>query len=429
MIEEKQTGGIDGIPQYRYETGKQTYYRPGGTRTSGTSIEVDAYEQTEVTIPIYADDGSIIGTEKETYYKANGKETVSPSKEIIKYVECTIHPFDNGVITEAFGINLDAAYKESGLTCTEMIDNLTTAMKKTLYGNAGEGQAVALADAELIAFVNRQECSAARKHILVTALSLVGKVPYFWGGKSGPGWNEEWGTPKQVTASGSDTTGSVRPYGLDCSGFTDWTYKTALGEGLPGGTQSQWNGSYEILADELLPGDLGFRMGGGGYSHVLIFAGYGENQERMWVHADDGGIALNSPSYEGTLQLRRVKGIDFDAPVAAGSGNPAMLEVEVTHYCPCEKCNGKNVGINAMGRPLASGMVAMSSYYPFGTQIMINGIMYTVEDRGGTGIENNIHRVDIFVSSHEEALRLGRYRTTAVIYGTGGERIGRKRIS
>ena len=62
----------------------------------------------------------------------------------------------------------------------------------------------------------------------------------------------------------------------------------------------------------------------------------------------------------------------------------------------------------------------MSSYYPFGTQIMINGILYTVEDRGGTGIENNIHRVDIFVSSHEEALRLGRYRTTAVIYGTGG---------
>ena len=275
-----------------------------------------------------------------------------------------------------------------------------------------------MADAEMIAFVNRQECSAARKHVLVTALSLVGKVPYFWGGKSEAGWNEEWGTPKRVTASGSDSTGSVRPYGLDCSGFTEWTYKTALGEGLSGGTQSQWNGSYEIAADELLPGDLGFRMGDS--SHVLIFAGYGEGGKRMWVHADNEGIALNSPSYEGNLQLRRVKHIDFDAPVAVGSGNPVMLEVEVTHYCPCEKCNGKNVGINAMGKPLAVGMVAMSSYYPFGTQIMINGILYTVEDRGGTGIENNIHRVDIFVSSHEEALRLGRYRTTAVIYGTGG---------
>lgn len=72
-----------------------------------------------------------------------------------------------------------------------------------------------------------------------------------------------------------------------------------------------------------------------------------------------------------------------------------------------------------MGKPLAPGMVAMSSYYPFGTQIMINGNMYTVEDRGGAGIENNIHRVDIFVPAHEEALRLGRYRTIAVIYGKG----------
>ena len=64
-------------------------------------------------------------------------------------------------------------------------------------------------------------------------------------------------------------------------------------------------------------------------------------------------------------------------------------------------------------------MVAMSSYYPFGTQIMINGIMYTVEDRGGSGIENNIARVDIFVPDHNEALRLGRCNTTAYIYRIG----------
>ena len=54
-----------------------------------------------------------------------------------------------------------------------------------------------------------------------------------------------------------------------------------------------------------------------------------------------------------------------------------------------------------------------------GTQIMINGVMYTVEDRGGTGIEENIHRVDIFVPDHQEALRLGTYNTTAYIYRMG----------
>ncbi len=64
-------------------------------------------------------------------------------------------------------------------------------------------------------------------------------------------------------------------------------------------------------------------------------------------------------------------------------------------------------------------MVAMSSYYPFGTQIMINGAMYTVEDRGASGIEDDIYRVDIYVPDHQEALRLGRYTTTAYVYSLG----------
>ncbi len=33
---------------------------------------------------------------------------------------------------------------------------------------------------------------------------------------------------------------------------------------------------------------------------------------------------------------------------------------------------------------------------------MINGTMYTVEDRDGSGIENNRGRVDIFVPKLEE---------------------------
>ena len=115
--------------------------------------------------------------------------------------------------------------------------------------------------------------------------------------------------------------------------------------------------------------------------------------------------------------------MDYDAPVSGGDvwGEPlSELTVIVTHYCPCPKCCGENSdGITASGKYAQRGMVAMSSYYPFGTQIMINGVMYTVEDRGGPGIEENIHRVDIFVPDHQEALRLGTYNTTAYIYRMG----------
>lgn len=419
-----QTGTINGVPQYRYETENRTYYLPDEAKSSEVSVTVPNYEEVTVTTPVYSGN-TITGTKSETYYRQNGEVTLSPTKETVTYVECTIHPFDTSVVEKAFGLDLDAQFDASGRTYGEVITNMANALKMTLYGSLGSGLAVPLTDAELIAFLNKQNCNATRKHIVATGLSLVGKVPYFWGGKSPPGWNDEWNTPKLVTAAGSSTSGTIRPYGLDCSGFSDWVYKTAVGVSLYGSTWDQWGNSYEISASELLPGDLGFLMNddGQGWNHVLVFAGYGDNGERMWVHSSGGeGVIFNSPSYESTLALRRPKDVDFNAPVSEDIyGEPiATIEVDVTHYCACSKCCGENAsGITASGKQVEVGMVAMSSYYPFGTQIMINGTMYTVEDRGGSGIENDKSRVDIYVPDHQEALRLGRYTTTAQIYRMG----------
>ncbi len=309
------TGTVNGVTQYRYETAEQTYYLPDETHISEETVEVDRYQSVEITLPIYAD-GVITGTKKETYYEANGKETLSPTKKTVRLVECTIHPFDNAVIAKAFGLDLNASYDPFGIPTAEAIQNMATALKMTLYGAAGSGQPVPWTDVKLSAFVNRQNCSEMRKHILTTALSLVGKVPYFWGGKSLAGWNEEWNTPKLVTAAGSAASGTIRPYGLDCSGFTDWTFQTAAGVSLSEGTWNQWDNSFAVSESDLLPGDLGFLKDsdGQGWSHVLIFAGYGEDGKRMWVHSSSGeGVILNSPGYEETLELRRPKNVHFDA--------------------------------------------------------------------------------------------------------------------
>ncbi|MEH2933546.1 NlpC/P60 family protein [Acutalibacter sp. JLR.KK004] len=360
----------------------------------------------------------------ETEVEVEGEDDEEPTTETVEFVKCTIHPFDDSVIATAFGIDLDAEYGLFKITYKEAIEKMAAALKRTLYGSVANGQAVPLTDAELIAFVNRQNCSAMRKYILSTALSLVGKVPYFWGGKSAPGWNDEWNTPRLVTAAGSPTSGTIQPYGLDCSGFSDWVYKTAVGVSLYGTNWSQWDNSETVTAAELQPGDLGFLGGRADWTHVLVFAGYGEGGQRMWVHSSGGeGVIFNTPSYEGTLNLRRPKYVDFDAapPNNVQQGMPIeTIQVDVTHYCACSLCCGSNAdGFTASGKRAARGMVAMSSYYPFGTQIMINGTMYTVEDRGGSGIENNRSRVDIFIPDHNEALRLGRYQTTAQIYRMG----------
>lgn len=311
------TGMINGIPQYRYETAETTYYLQDQQLSSDTQIEVDAYAAVTLTLPVYSG-SNITGTRKATYYQYTGKETLTPEKKTVKYLECTIHPFDNTVISTAFGLDLNASYNGLKTTYGDVIHSRALALKKTLYGTAGNGSTVPLTDVEQIAFLARQNCSETRKHIVKTGLSLVGKVPYFWGGKSAAGWNDEWNTPKLVTAAGSTTTGTIRPFGLDCSGFSDWTYKTAVGVSLNGASWSQWDESYAITAEELLPGDLGFLMDddGGGWNHVLIFAGYGENGERMWVHSSGGeGVIFNTPSYEAGLALRRPKNVDFgDTP-------------------------------------------------------------------------------------------------------------------
>lgn len=359
-----------------------------------------------------------VKTASKTKTDSDGTETT----ETVNYVECTIHPFDNTVITDAFGIDKDAEYNQFQTTYGEVITNMANALKKTLYGSLETGQSIPLTDTELIAFVDRQNVTGTRRLLLETGLSLVGKVPYFWGGKSAAGWNDEWNTPKLVTAAGSSSSGTIRPYGLDCSGFTSWVYLTALGVNIGAGTSGQYPNTMAVSSGNLQVGDLGFlaESNGSGWNHVLMFAGYGENGERMWVHSSGGsGVILNSPSYDASLVLRRPKNVDYNAAVSGGiqlpQGESYTLEVEVTHYCPCYRCNGNNLAMTASGKPLAVGMVAMSKQYPFGTKLIINGNIYTVEDRGGSEF-NDIHRVDIFVKTHAEALRLGRYKTTATIY-------------
>ena len=120
--------------------------------------------------------------------------------------------------------------------------------KRQLYGTLAAGDIPELTNEELVGIVSGLHTTDARKQLVETALSLVGTVSYFWGGKSPAGWNDEWGKPKKVTRSGSVTSGTLRPYGLDCSGFTDWVYKTALGQSIGTGSASQWSKSTEISA-------------------------------------------------------------------------------------------------------------------------------------------------------------------------------------
>ena len=140
-----------------------------------------------------------------------------------------------------------------------------------------------------------------RESIVLTAYQLLGKVTYFWGGKSLVlGWDSRWGTPTTVTAPGSGSTGKVLPFGLDCSGFVDWTFYNATnGAYLPGrggGAASQHGYCTNISWADALPGDLVFYADD---SHVGIVCGYDSVGNLLVIHCSGGQNGVVVTGREG----------------------------------------------------------------------------------------------------------------------------------
>ena len=239
-----------------------------------------------------------------------------PTEKTISYVEATIHPFDQSVILRAFDIDPAVLYGEFNITQELAINNMAMALRLTIFGSMTSGTVPPITDSELAAFLanlSNLSVSRVRVDLISTALSLVGRVPYFWGGKSPPGWNNDWNTPRLVTSVGSSSTGTVRPFGLDCTGFTSWVFMTTLGVDIGAGSWNQWANSTAITQAELLPGDLGFlgQPGTVAINHVLMYAGKDSNGNMMWVHSVSGsGVVLDSPTY--VRFFRRPNGIDWE---------------------------------------------------------------------------------------------------------------------
>ena len=147
----------------------------------------------------------------------------------------------------------------------------------------------------------------ARKAVVETAVQLVGRVSYFWGGKSLTlGWDDRWGTSMEVTAAGSGSTGTVRPFGLDCSGFVDWTFYNATNgsyyPGRGGGAATQHSYCTNISWSDAQPGDLVFYPDD---SHVGIVGGKDADGNLLIVHCSGGANGVVITGSAGFTSVAR----------------------------------------------------------------------------------------------------------------------------
>lgn len=87
----------------------------------------------------------------------------------------------------------------------------------------------------------------------------------------------------------------------------------------------------------------------------------------------------------------------------------------VTAYCGCSKCCGKwsDAHKTADGHTPVEGVTcAASRSIPFGTKLLIDGHVYTVQDRLAAKYDS---RIDIYFENHSNALRWGKKKLTVEI--------------
>ena len=148
--------------------------------------------------------------------------------------------------------------------------------------------------------------SPERRAVVQNALMLYGKVSYFWGGKSLVlGWDSRWGELRQVTAAGSSTTGTYRPYGLDCSGFVDWAFYNATGGSYiigHGGATMQHSYCTDISWPDAQPGDMVFYPDN---SHVGIVCDRDENGNLLVIHCASGANNVVITGTSGFVSVAR----------------------------------------------------------------------------------------------------------------------------
>ena len=225
--------------------------------------------------------------------------------------------------------------------------------------------------------------SAKRQEIVDYASQFIGN-PYVWGG-----------------------TDPVS--GADCSGFVQSIYKD-FGVSLPRVAADQAYAGTQIPVEEALPGDLIFYMDNSGYIyHVAMYAGDGYTVEAM---NSDNGICNGTVNANACWAVRLIEDdvvYNQEAYQIANTGEYGdyLGQFKLTYYCPCSICCGEWAnGITATGTTAVEGrtIAVDPTVIPYGTQVIINGNVYTAEDCGGA-IKGN--RIDIYMNSHEACLSQG----------------------
>lgn len=131
-----------------------------------------------------------------------------------------------------------------------------------------------------------EDITVFQREVICQALQSVGCIPYYWGGKPSCAGYDGNGFGSMTV---EDESGR-RLRGLDCSGWINWVYWTALGNRLEyEGTSGLVQLGTAVDRTQLQPGDIIVRTGTEN-SHVYLFLAWAPDDEMYVIHETSGVI-------------------------------------------------------------------------------------------------------------------------------------------
>ena len=194
------------------------------------------------------------------------------------------------------------------------------------------------------------DISSDRRRLIKTAMSLLGQVPYEWGGKpSKAGYDNSWWLYGD----------NGQQNGLDCSGFVQWAFMTAgFGKSITDellSTRSTVSSFTHISRVDLQPGDLGlFNDGSLSSNHVGIYLGDG-----YWIHCSstaDTVIIAKNVGFNVFVRVLDANGTSSDASQngAEYGSNESGQELSAAAQSSSEESSNANTGDSSISDSGAS---------------------------------------------------------------------------
>ena len=254
-----------------------------------------AYITEDGTYPLYKET-------EDGYYIIDGEQEIALDRETEDYATVTLELKSTDELMADVGIDFSSVENEYSQRLGEImasgIDE--TSLSQSVFVQIQSGIQLLSDDEKKQLETAEIEAEGNRLTLVNVASSLIGRVPYQWGGKSSrSGYDTSWYTFE-----------NGQQKGLDCSGYIQWVFRTAgysedIWKQLTS-TSTIMQTCEQIPQSDLQLGDLGILNSGETTNHVGMYIGNG-----YYIHCNAGDRTVSISKPEFTL-FYRVAGTDSE---------------------------------------------------------------------------------------------------------------------